>query len=100
MGLLQELDYKWKDSKITTCFHGGSVVKDPPAMQETQVRTLAWEDPLEKGMETHSSILDLRIPMDIHRVAKSLRNILRLLLSICKILELWHMVKCKIRASY
>ena len=32
-------------------------VKNLPAVQETQVRFLGWEDPLEKGMETHSSIL-------------------------------------------
>ena len=32
-------------------------VKNLPAMQETQVRSLCWEDPLEKGMATHSSIL-------------------------------------------
>ena len=38
-------------------FPGGSVVKTPPAMQETQVRSLGWEDPLEKEMATHSSIL-------------------------------------------
>ena len=37
-------------------------VKNPPAMQETQVRSLAWKDPLEKGMATHSSILAWRIP--------------------------------------
>jgi len=53
-------------------------VKDLPAMQETCVRSLCWEDPLEKGMATHSSILAWRIPMDrgawwdtVHRVAKS-----------------------------
>ena len=33
-------------------------------MQETWVRSLGWEDPLEEGMETHSSILVWRIPMD------------------------------------
>ena len=38
-------------------FPGGSVVKILPAMQETQVRSLGQEDPLEKGMEAHSSIL-------------------------------------------
>ena len=32
-------------------------VKNLPAMQETQVRSLGWEEPLEKGMATHSSIL-------------------------------------------
>ena len=37
-------------------------VKDLPAMQETWVRSLGWEDPLEKGMATHSSILAWRIP--------------------------------------
>ena len=35
----------------------GSVVKDLPAMQETMVQSLGLEDPLEKGMATHSSIL-------------------------------------------
>ena len=37
-------------------------VKNPPAMQETQVQSLGWEDPLEEGMATHSSILAWRIP--------------------------------------
>ena len=37
-------------------------VKKLPAMQETRVRFLGWEDPLEKGMTTHSSILAWRIP--------------------------------------
>ena len=38
------------------------LVKNPPAMQETWVRSLGWEDPLEKGKATHSSILACRIP--------------------------------------
>ena len=38
------------------------LAKNPPAMQETQVRSLGWEDPLEKGMATHSSILAWRTP--------------------------------------
>ena len=37
-------------------------VKNLPAMQETQVRFLGWEDPLEKGMAAYSSILSWRIP--------------------------------------
>ena len=37
-------------------------VKNLPAMQETQVQSLGWEDPLEKGMATDSSILDWKIP--------------------------------------
>ena len=40
------------------------LVKNPPAVWETWVRSLGWEDPLEKGMATHSSILAGRIPMD------------------------------------
>ena len=47
-------------------FNGASLVaqmvKNPPAMQETRVRSLDWEYPLEKGMATHSSILAWRIP--------------------------------------
>ena len=39
------------------------MVKNPPAMQETGVQSLGWEDPLEKGMSTHSSILAWRIPL-------------------------------------
>ena len=38
------------------------MVKNLPAMQETLVRPLGWEDPLEKGMATHSSIFAWRIP--------------------------------------
>ena len=57
-------------------------VKNPPAMQEIWVQSLAWEDPLEKGMATHSSISAWRIPMDrgawlttVHGVAKSQRQL-------------------------
>jgi len=38
------------------------MVKNPPAMQETPVRALGWEDLLERGMATHSSTLAWRIP--------------------------------------
>ena len=38
------------------------MVKNLPAMQETRVQSLGWEDTLEKGMATHSSILAWRIP--------------------------------------
>ena len=48
------------------------LVKNPPAMQETWVRSLGSEDTLEKGKATHSSILAWRIAWTIvHRVAKS-----------------------------
>ena len=40
------------------------MVKNTPAMQESLVRSLGWEDPLEEGMATHSSILAWRIHMD------------------------------------
>ena len=38
------------------------MVESPPAMQETWVQSLGWEDPLEKGIATHSSFLAYRIP--------------------------------------
>ena len=41
------------------------LVKNPPAMRETWVRSLGWEYPLEKGKATHFSILALRIPWTI-----------------------------------
>ena len=48
------------------CILGASVVaqmvKNLPAVQETQVPSLGWEDPLKKGMVTHSSILAWKIP--------------------------------------
>ena len=39
-------------------------VKNPPAMWDTWVQSLGWEDPLKESMTTHSSILARRIPMD------------------------------------
>ena len=47
------------------------LVKNPPAMWETWVLSLGWEDPLEKGKATHSSILAWRIPWTDHGVTKS-----------------------------
>ena len=54
------------------------MVKNLPAMRKTWVQSLGWEDPLEEGMATHSSILDWRISMDrgawralVHGVVKS-----------------------------
>ena len=56
-------------------FPGGSVVKNLPAMKETQVRFLGWEDPLKEDMATHSSIFTWKIRgawwATGHRVAKS-----------------------------
>ena len=45
-------------------FPGSSEGKVSPAMRETWVRSLDWEDPLEEGMATRFSILSWRIPMD------------------------------------
>ena len=54
------------------------LVKNPPAMWETWLRSLGWEDPLEKGKASHSSILSWRIPMGkrawhatVHEVTRS-----------------------------
>ena len=43
-------------------FPGGPAVMNLPAIQETQIRSLSWEDPLEKEMATHSSNLAWEIP--------------------------------------
>ena len=48
------------------------MVTNPPAMWETWVQSLGWEDPLEEGMATHCNILAWRIPMDRSLVAYSL----------------------------
>ena len=54
-------------TNIFTCIIWASLVapmvKNLPAMQETWVQSLGWEDSLEKGMATHSSILHWRIPL-------------------------------------
>ena len=42
------------------------LVKSPPAMRETWVRSLGWEDPLKKGTATHSSILAWRMPWTVY----------------------------------
>ena len=60
----------WRSSLVA------QMVKSLPAMRETWVQSLGWEDPLEKEMATHSSILALRIPWTedpdrLHGVAKS-----------------------------
>ena len=71
-------------------FPGGSVVKNPPAMQEMCVESLGQEDPLEKGMATHSSILAWRI-MDrvawratVHGVTKSRTQLKQLSIHACR----------------
>ena len=51
------LQYSWASLVAPT-------IKNPPAMWKTCIQSLGWEDPLEEGMATHSSILAWRIPMD------------------------------------
>ena len=50
---------QWPQSNLVA-----QTVKNPPAMQNTQVRSLVWDDPLEEGTATDSSILAWKIPMD------------------------------------
>ena len=57
-GLGSPLQYSWASLVA-------QLVKNPPARQETWVRSLGWEDPLEKGKAPHSSILAWRIPWTV-----------------------------------
>ena len=63
-GISYPLQYSWASLVA-------QLVMYPPAMWETWVRQLDWEDPLEKGMATHSSILASKIAWTIHEVTKS-----------------------------
>ena len=54
-GIGYPLQYSWPSLVA-------QLVKNPPAMQETWVLSLGWEDPLEKGKATHSNILAWRVP--------------------------------------
>ena len=70
-GIGSPLQYSWASLVA-------QLVKNPPAMQETWVQSLSWEDPLEEDLASHSSILAWRIPTDrgawqgtVHGVAKS-----------------------------
>ena len=55
--------YRMNGTKVLNPgFPGGSAVKSLPAVKETRVRSLDREDPLKKGMATHSSTVSYRIP--------------------------------------
>ena len=56
------LQYAW-------AFLVAQTIKNLPAMWETWVQSLGWEDPLEEGVATHSSMLAWRIPMDLRSLA-------------------------------
>ena len=65
-------------STIKSASRGVEMIKNLPEVQETWVQSLRWEDPLEKGMATHSSILGWRIPVgrgawqaSVHGVSKT-----------------------------
>ena len=57
-GIGYPLQYSWASLVA-------QLVKDLPAMQETWLRSLGWEDPLKKGKSTHSSIQSWRIPRTV-----------------------------------
>ena len=57
-GIGYPLQYSWASPEA-------QLVKNLPAMRETWVLSLGWEDPLEKGKASHSSVLAWRIPMTI-----------------------------------
>ena len=57
-GIGYPLQYSWASPEA-------QLVKNLPAMRETWVLSLGWEDPLEKGTATHSSILAWRIPWTV-----------------------------------
>ena len=57
-GIGYQLQYSW-------ALLVAQLVKNPPAMCETWVQSLGWENPLEKGKATHSSILAWRIPRSV-----------------------------------
>ena len=56
-----EINHMWMQNWASLV---AQIVKNPPAMWETWIRSLGWEDALEEGMATQSSILVWRIPMD------------------------------------
>ena len=83
-------DFGAQEKKISHCFHffplylswsHGTraslivqLVKNPPAMQETSVQFLSWEDPLEKGKGAHSSILGLPLWLSCYRICLQCRR--------------------------
>ena len=64
-GIGYSLQYSWASLVA-------QLVKSPPAMWETWVRSLGWEDPLEKEKATHSSILTWRIPWTIYSMGSQI----------------------------
>ena len=63
-GIGHPLQYSWASPMVQT-------VKNPSAMRETRVQSPGWEDPLEEGKATHSSILAWRFHGIVHGITKS-----------------------------
>ena len=80
-GIGYPLQYSWASLVA-------QLVKNPPAVRETWVWSLGWEDPLEKGKATHSSILAWRIPWTVAKsqTRLSLPDILLSLMPPCPLL--------------
>ena len=57
LGLFRKSFYRCDGIKFPKVFPGGAAIKNAPAMQETGIRSLGWEDPLEEKMATHFNIL-------------------------------------------
>ena len=79
-GIDYSLQYSWASLMA-------QLVKTLPAMQETWVWSLGWEDPLEKGKATHSSILAWRIPWTVYYTGS--QRVVRDWLSLSISLVLW-----------
>ena len=77
-GIGYPLQYSWTSLVA-------QLVKNPPAMRETWVQSLGWEDLLEKRKATHSSILDCRIPRTVKRLSLSVLSS-----AVCRISSLEH----------
>ena len=63
-GIGYPLQYSWASLVA-------QLLKNPPALWETLVQSLGWEDPLENRKTTHSNILAWRIPWTVHEITKS-----------------------------
>ena len=85
---------------FTLCFTGGSDGQELPGMQETWVRSLGWEDPLEEGMATNFSVLAWRIPwteepgglqsMQVQRVRHDWETFIHFFIFRCTGPSLWY----------
>ena len=81
---LHYLHHSLASGQTTGGFPCGSAGRETwENLQETWVRSLGWEDPLEKGKATHSSILAWRIPWTVWGCKEAFLSLLAILLAIC-----------------